>query len=116
MTRKQWAHERPLVTDHAPAFISYPNGRDELGILAEQGTVLLVCSEAGEAEQRECVFAGALGWQEVAMVSATVQIDQFHPALGKAFEGVDLGPINRVFNDTGCDSLPAVPSTHRTST
>src|SRR5260370_39319927 len=66
----------------------------------EQGTVLLVCSEAVEAEQRECVVAGALGWQEVAMVSATVQSDPFHPALGKACEGVDLGRINHLLNGT----------------
>jgi hypothetical protein len=34
--RGQWAHERPLVTEHAPAFIPYPIGRGELGIRAEQ--------------------------------------------------------------------------------
>src|SRR5712691_11350916 len=90
-------------------FISYPIGRDELGIRAEQGTVLLVCGEAGETEQRECLVAGALGWQEVAMVSAAVQIDQFHPARGKAFEGVDLGRIDHVFNDTGDHRLQASP-------
>src|SRR6266571_8505850 len=106
---KQWAHECLLVTEHAPAFISYPVGRDELGIRAEQGTVLLVCGEAGETEQRECLAAGAFGWQEVAMVSAAVQIDQFHPAPGKAFEGVDPGGIDHVFNDTGDHSLQASP-------
>ena len=47
---KQWAHEGPVVTEYAPAFISYPIGRGELGIRAEQGTVLLVCGKAGETE------------------------------------------------------------------
>jgi hypothetical protein len=35
------------------------------------------------------------------MVSAAMLIDQFHPALGKMFEGIDLGRIDHVFNDTG---------------
>ena len=43
------------------------------------------------------------------MVSAAVQIDQFHPAPGKAFEGVDPGGIDHVFNDTGDHSLQASP-------
>src|SRR5262249_2150329 len=55
----------------------------------------------GETEQRECLVAGALGWQEVAMVSAAMQIDQFHPAAGKAVEGTELGPVDRGFKDTG---------------
>ena len=48
----------------------------------------------------------SLHGQEVAMVSAAVQIDQSHPAPGKAFEGVDLGRIDHVFNDTGDHRLP----------
>ena len=43
------------------------------------------------------------------MVSAAVQIDQFYPAPGKAFEDVDLGRIDHVFNDTGDHRLQASP-------
>ena len=67
---KQRAHERPLVTEHAPAFISYLIGRDKFGIDPEQGTVLLVGGKAGEAEKRERLVAGALAWQEIAVVRA----------------------------------------------
>ena len=41
------------------------------------------------------------------MVSAAVLIDQFHPALGKTFEGIDLGRIDHVFNDTSDHRLQA---------
>jgi hypothetical protein len=49
----------------------------------------------------KCLVAGALGGQEVPMVSAAVLIDQFHPAPGKTLEGIDLGRIDHVLNDTG---------------
>ena len=44
------------------------------------------------------------------MVSAAMQIDQFHPAPGKALEGVDLGRVDHVFNDAGDHRLQANPS------
>jgi hypothetical protein len=49
----------------------------------------------------KCLVAGALGGQEVPVVSAAVLIDQFHPAPGKTLEGIDLGRIDHVLNDTG---------------
>jgi len=106
---KQRAHERPLVTQHAPAFISYLIGRDKLGIGPEQGTVLLVGGKAREAEKRERLVAGALAGQEIAVVSAAVQVDQFHPAPGKALEGVDLGWVDHVFNHAGDHRRQASP-------
>ena len=102
---KQWTHERPLVTEHAPAFISYLVSRGEVRICPEQGAVLLVGSEAGEAEKRERLVAGALAGQEITMVSAAVQVNQFHPAAGKALEGVRLTRIDDVFNNAGDHSL-----------
>jgi hypothetical protein len=104
---KHRAHERSLVTEHAPALISYSIGRDKVRIRPEQGTVLLVGGEAGEAEKRECLVAGALAWQEVAVVSAAVQVNQFHPAPGEALEGVDLGRVDHVFNNAGDHRLQA---------
>ena len=53
------------------------------------------------AYERERLVAGALAGQEIAVVSAAVQIDQFHPAPAEALEDVDLGRVDHVFNDAG---------------
>ena len=82
-------------------------GFDEVGIGAEQRAILLVGGQAGETEQREGLVAGPLGGQEVAVMSAAVLTDQFHPALGKTLEGVDLGWIDHVLNDTSDHRLQA---------
>src|SRR5580693_5369414 len=47
---KKRAHKCPLVAEHTPAFISDAVGRDEIGVFAEELTVLLVSGEAREAE------------------------------------------------------------------
>jgi hypothetical protein len=61
---------------------------------------LLISGQAGEAEQGECPVAGAFSWQEVSVVYAAVQVDQFHPATGETLEGVDLGRLDHVINNT----------------
>jgi hypothetical protein len=39
---EQWTHKGPLVSQHAAAFISDPVRGGEVGIFAEQSTVLLI--------------------------------------------------------------------------
>ncbi len=74
-------------------------GFEEVGIGTEQGTVLLVGSEAREAEQGEGPVARAFGRKEVAVMHAAMRIDQPDPLAAEAFEGVDLRRIDHVLND-----------------
>ena len=55
----------PLVTEHAAALVPDAVRLDEVRVAAEQGTVLLVGGETGEAEQRQGLIAGPLGRQEM---------------------------------------------------
>lgn len=74
-------------------------GFDKVGIGAEQGTILLVCSEAGKAEQGERLIARTLGRKEVAVMRTAMRIDQFDPPAAEALEGVDLRRIDHVLNN-----------------
>jgi hypothetical protein len=75
--------ERALITEHAPAFISYPIGRDKLRIRAEQGPILFVRGEAGETEQRRRRAGGSRGEYRYA--------DSPVPSSARqTFEGIDL--------------------------
>lgn len=98
--RQEGAHEGPVVPQHTTAFVPDSVRFDEIGVDAEQAPVFLVRGEAGKAEQGERLVTGTLTGQEVAMVSAAVLIDQFEPAAGEAFEGVDLRRIDDVLHHT----------------
>ena len=52
MPRKQRPHEGAFVPKHAAAVVPDAVRFDEVRVDAEQGTVLLICSQAGKAEQR----------------------------------------------------------------
>ena len=69
---QQGPHEGPLVTEYAAALVPDAVRLDEVRVAAEQGTVLLVGGETGEAEQRQGLIAGSLGRQEVAVVHAAM--------------------------------------------
>jgi hypothetical protein len=110
MLGQQRAHEAPFVAEYAAALVPDAVGFDEVGVGAEQGTVLLVGGEAGEAEQGEGLVARALGWQEVAMVGAAVGIDQVHPPVGEAFEGAGLRRVDYILDDAGDHTVRLVRS------
>lgn len=59
---------------------------------------MLVGSEAGKAEQCQGLIARAFGWQEVAVVHATMRIDQFDPPASETLEGIDLRRNDYVLN------------------
>src|SRR5271165_3923066 len=69
---QQGPHEGPLVTEYTAAFVPDAVRFDEVRVGAEQGTVLLIGGETGEAEQRQGLIAGPLGRQEVAVVHAAM--------------------------------------------
>src|SRR5438270_183895 len=71
-TRQQRPHEGPLVMEHAAALVPDAVRLDEVRIGAEQGPVLLIGSETGEAEQRQGLIAGPFGGQAVAVMQAAV--------------------------------------------
>jgi hypothetical protein len=75
VAREQWAHEGPLVAEHATAFVPNAIRFDEIEGSPKQTTVFLVGGEAGKAEQGEGHVAGPFGRQEIAIVTATVEID-----------------------------------------
>lgn len=105
-TGQQRAHEGPFVPEHASTLVPDAVGFGEVRICAEQGTVLLIGGEAGEAEQGQGFVARPLGGQEIAMVRATVQIDQLDPPAAEAFKSVDLRGIDHVLNDAGDHASP----------
>ena len=90
MPWKQWPHESAFVTKYAAAVVPDAVCFNEVWVDAEQGTVLLIGSKAGKAEQCQSLVTGPLGGQEVAVVHAAMRTDQLHPPAGEAFEGVDL--------------------------
>jgi len=96
---KQRAHEGPFVPEYAAALVPDPVRFDEVRVGTEQGAVLLVGSEAWEAEQGEGLVACALGRKEVAVVRTAMRIHQLDPPPAEALEGVDLRRIDHVFND-----------------
>jgi hypothetical protein len=63
--------------------------------LAEQPAVLLVCGEAREAEKGHRFVTSAF-MRGVAIVTAVIAVNQLHPVLGEAFEGVDLRRIDDI--------------------
>jgi hypothetical protein len=101
VSRKKRTHERPLVAENAPALVPDAVGRHEIRVFAEEPAVLLICSEAREAEEGERLVTCTLGRQEVAMVAAALPVNQFHPPPGEAFEGVDLRRIDDILDDAG---------------
>jgi len=102
---QQWPHKGPFVTEHAAALVPDAVRFDEVRVGAEQGTVLLVGSETGEAEQRQGLITGPLGRQEVAVVHAAMGIDQLHPPAAEALEGVDLLGNNDLLNHASDHAL-----------
>ena len=58
---KQRPHEGSFVTEHAAAVVPDAVRFDEVRVGAEQGTVSLIGSETGEAEQRQGLVAGPFG-------------------------------------------------------
>ncbi len=58
---QQGPHEGPLVTEYTAALVPDAVRFDEVRLGAEQGTVLLIGGETGEAEQRQGLIAGPLG-------------------------------------------------------
>lgn len=81
------------------ALVTDAVGFEEVGIGAEQGTVLLVGSETREAEQREGLVACTLGRKEVTVVRTAMRIHQLDPPPAETLEGVDLRRIDHVLND-----------------
>jgi hypothetical protein len=95
---QQRAHECPLVAQHTIALVPDTVGFKEFRIGAEQGTVLLVSSEAGEAAQGEGLVARTLGRKEVAVMRTAMRIDQLDLPAAEALEGVDLRRIDHVLH------------------
>jgi hypothetical protein len=101
---QQWAHECPFVAEHAVALVSDAVSFEEVGMGAEQGTVLLVGSEAGATEQGESLVACTFGRKEIAVMRAAMRINELDPPAAEALEGVDLRGIDHVLNDTSDDT------------
>jgi hypothetical protein len=100
-SRKKRAHEGPLIAEHTPALVPDAVGRNEVRVIAEQAAVLLVRSEAREAEQGQRLVACAFGRQEVAVVAATMPVNQLHPPPGETLEGIDPRRVDDILHDTG---------------
>ena len=113
VVREQWSHEAPLVSHDASALIADLVSRDELWVLPEEPTVLLVRGEAGEAKQRKSLVAGALSRKIVAVMRSAMLIDELDPATRELLERNYLCRVDRVVNDTGdhhCPLMSLAPS------